>query len=151
MQVCSFLWCKLGFPDGSDGKEAAGNTGDVGYEPWVGKIPWRREWLPTPVFLPGGFPGERSLVGYSPWNCKELDTTEQLTFWCQYSAVAHFKLTSFIRLNEKLKNTHSWLLRGRMSQLQCISDYFCFIYEKTELWQHGPVHTVSTSGGGMGT
>ena len=34
---------------------------------WVGKIPWRREWQPTPVFLPGEFHGKRSLVGYSPW------------------------------------------------------------------------------------
>ena len=36
------------------------------FDPWVGKIPWRREWLPTPVFLPGEFHGQRSLVGYSP-------------------------------------------------------------------------------------
>ena len=35
--------------------------------PWVGKIPWRREWQPTPVFLPGESCGQRSLVGYSPW------------------------------------------------------------------------------------
>ena len=40
-------------------------------------IPWRRDWLPTPVFLPGEFRGQRSLEGYSPWSCKELDTTEQ--------------------------------------------------------------------------
>ena len=45
-------------------------------DPWVGKIPWRREWQPTPVFLPGEFHG---LAGYSPWGCKESDTTEQLT------------------------------------------------------------------------
>ena len=43
---------------------------------WVRKIPWRREWLPTPVFLPGKFYGQRSLAGYSPWGCNELDTTE---------------------------------------------------------------------------
>ena len=49
------------------------------FHPWVGKIPWRREWLPTPVFLPGEFHGQRSLRGYSPWGHKELDTTEQLT------------------------------------------------------------------------
>jgi len=45
----------------------------------VGKIPWRRDWLSTPVFLPGEFHGQRSLVGYSPWNRKELDMNEQLT------------------------------------------------------------------------
>ena len=50
-----------------------------GFNPWVGKIPWRREWLPTPVFLPGEFHGQTSLAGYSPWGCKEWDTTEWLT------------------------------------------------------------------------
>ena len=49
------------------------------FDPWVGKIPWRREWQPTPVFLPGESHGQRSLVGYNPWGCKELDMTEQLT------------------------------------------------------------------------
>ena len=50
-----------------------------GFNPWVGKIPWRRTWQPTPVFLPGESHGQRSLVGYSPWGHKESDTTEQLT------------------------------------------------------------------------
>jgi len=49
------------------------------FDLWVGKIPWRREWLPTLVFLPGEFHGQRNLVGYSPWDCKESDTTEQIT------------------------------------------------------------------------
>ena len=48
------------------------------FDPWVGKIPWRRKWQPTPVFLLGKFHGQRSLAGYSPWGCKESDTTEQL-------------------------------------------------------------------------
>ena len=50
-----------------------------GFDPWVGKILWRRERLPTPIFLPGEFHGQRSLEGYSPQCCKESDTTEQLT------------------------------------------------------------------------
>jgi len=41
------------------------------FNPWVRKISWKREWLSTPVFLPGEFYGQRSLVGYSPWGCKE--------------------------------------------------------------------------------
>ena len=49
-----------------------------GFNLWVGKIPWRRAWQPTPVFLLGESLGQRSLVGYSPWGCKESDTTEQL-------------------------------------------------------------------------
>ena len=47
-----------------------------GLDPRVGKLPWSRTWQPTPVFLPGDSPGQRSLVGYSPWGHKELDTTE---------------------------------------------------------------------------
>jgi len=50
-----------------------------GFDPWLGKIPWRRKWQPTPVFLPGKSHGQRSLVGYSPWGHKELDTTERLS------------------------------------------------------------------------
>ena len=42
----------------------------------VGKIRWRREWQPTPVFLPGEFHGQGSLVGYSPWGRRASDTTE---------------------------------------------------------------------------
>ena len=45
---------------------------------WLGKIPWRRVWLPTPVFLPGKCHGKGSLVGYSPWGHKELDRIEWL-------------------------------------------------------------------------
>ena len=51
---------------------------EAGFDPWVGKIPWRREWLPTPVFLPQEFHGLRSLAGYSPCGRKELYMTEQL-------------------------------------------------------------------------
>ena len=47
-----------------------------GFDPWLGKIPWRREWPPTPVFLPGEFYGQRRLAGYCPWGGghKKLDT-----------------------------------------------------------------------------
>ena len=55
--------------------------GRPGFDPWVGKIPWRRKWQPTPVLLPRKFHGWRSLVGYSPWGRKELDTTKQLHFF----------------------------------------------------------------------
>ena len=50
-----------------------------GFDPWVGKMPWRREWLPTLVFLPGKFHAQRRLAGYSPWGHKESDMTEWLT------------------------------------------------------------------------
>ena len=50
-----------------------------GFNPCVGKIPWRRKWWLTPVSLPGKSHGQRSLVGCSPWGLKELDPTERLT------------------------------------------------------------------------
>ena len=50
-----------------------------GFDPWVGNIPWRKKWQPTPTLLPGKSHGQRSLVGFSSWGCKELGTTEQLT------------------------------------------------------------------------
>ena len=49
---------------------------DTKFDPWVGKIPWRRKWQPTPVFLPGESHGWRSLVGCRPWGVKELDMAE---------------------------------------------------------------------------
>ena len=70
---------KMGFPGGSDDKESACNAGDLGSIPGLGRSSWRREWQPTPVFLPGEFHGQRSLMGYSPWGCKESDMTERLT------------------------------------------------------------------------
>ena len=51
-------------------------TQETWVNPWVGKIPLSREWQPTPVFLPGKSHGQRSLVGYSPWGCKESDRTK---------------------------------------------------------------------------
>ena len=68
------MWSK-DFAGGSDGKASAYNEGDL-VDPWVGKIPWRRKWQPTPVLLPGKSHGWRSVVGYSPWGHKELDMTE---------------------------------------------------------------------------
>ena len=49
------------------------------FNPWVGKISRRRKWQPTPVFFPGELHGQRSLAGYIPLGCKELDTTEWLS------------------------------------------------------------------------
>ena len=54
----------------------AGHITDTGLIPGSGRFPWRRPWQPTPVFLPGKFPGQRSLVGYNLYGRKELDTTE---------------------------------------------------------------------------
>ena len=66
------------FTSGASGKESACQCrmcGEVGFDLWVWKIPWRRKWQPTPVFLPGKSQGQRSLEGYSPWGHKGSDTS----------------------------------------------------------------------------
>ena len=58
-------------------KNPPANAGDPGDAGWIpGNIPWRRAWQPNPVFMPGKFQGQRSLVGYGPWGHKESDMTE---------------------------------------------------------------------------
>ena len=67
---------KQGFPRWLGGKESIYQCRRLRFDSWVGKIPWRRKWEPTPVFLPGKSYGHRSLVGNSPWGHKESDMTE---------------------------------------------------------------------------
>ena len=70
----------LGLPRWLDGKESTCQCRRLGFDPWVRKIPWCRKWLPTPVFLPGKFHKQRSLVGYSPCGCRvrhDLATKQQ--------------------------------------------------------------------------
>ena len=66
----------MDFPGGLDDKESACNAGGPRFNPWVRKIPWRKEWLPTPVFLPGESPWTEEPGSYSPCGRKESDMTE---------------------------------------------------------------------------
>ena len=50
----------------------AGKPNRRGFDPWIGKIAWRRKWQPTPIFLPGKSHGQRSLAGYNPWDHKRV-------------------------------------------------------------------------------
>ena len=67
-----------------------------GFNPWVGKIPWRRKWQSTPVPLPGKSHGQRSLTGYSPWGRKESDTTERLHFHPDFTPISLVSYLTFI-------------------------------------------------------
>ena len=69
------LYPNMSFSGSSDAKEYAYNAGDW-LDFWVGKIPWRKEWQPTTVFLPRDSHGQRRLGGYSTWGRKESDTTD---------------------------------------------------------------------------
>ena len=71
----------MGFPGDTSGRESACQCGKwkrLGFHPWVGMMPWRRKWLPTPVSLFRESHGQRSLAGYSPWAHKESDMTEHV-------------------------------------------------------------------------
>ena len=61
-------WCS--------GTESTCKCRRCGFDPWVRKVPWRRKWQPTAVFFPGKLHRQGRLVGYSPWGCKESDTTK---------------------------------------------------------------------------
>ena len=85
-QRYSCFWIYL--PWCLSGKESTCQCRRCRFNPWIGKIPWRRAGQPTPVFLSGESHGQRSLVGYSPWGPKELDTTEGLTFYLQVQNIS---------------------------------------------------------------
>ena len=81
-----------GLPRWLSGKESAHQCRRCNrrrFHPRVGKIPWRRKWQPTPVFLSWKSHGQRNLVGYSPWGCKESDTPERLSM-AQTGISTHF-------------------------------------------------------------
>ena len=84
----------MGFPGSASGKESACQCRRLGFDPWVGKIPWRRKWQTTPVFLPGESHEQRRLVGYSLWGHKGLDTTEQLNKFRSTATVLFLSLPS---------------------------------------------------------
>ena len=79
--TCIYYWCDSQVAQlGKESTCLCRRNRRYEFSPWVGKIPWRGKWQPTPVFLPGKSRGQRSLVGYSSWGCKESDTTEQLNW-----------------------------------------------------------------------
>ena len=111
-----------GFPGGSAGKEPARQCRRLRrlrFNIWIGKISWRRKWQPAPVFLPGKFHGQRSLAGYSPWGCKESDTTERLgtiSFWLLYSTGSCQTIKSlYNRTFDKALQGHFYLLNPSSS------------------------------------
>ena len=97
----------VGFPGGSNGKNSPAMQ-----DPWVRKTPWKRKWQPTPVILPGEFHEQRSLAGYSPWDCKESGMTEQLSLRHALLQV----LAQFICLSNPLFPDHN----EKLGHCQCL-------------------------------
>ena len=101
------------------------------FNPWIRKISWRREWQPTPVFLPGKFYGQRSLVGYSSWGRKESDMMEHT---CTHDLVWYFhKFWVSIRCPEFLLTSLFLLL---------INNYLSVKYKHREM-AHRHTHTYT--------
>ena len=102
-----------GFPGGASGKESSCQCRSckrLKFDPWAGKIPWRRVWQPTLVFKLGKFHRQRSLAVYCPWGHKDSDTTEATwhtcipSYWIFFSAYQVYLKSSFLSL---LINFHS--------------------------------------------
>ena len=81
------------------GKESTCQCRRRRFDLWVWKIPWRKKWQPTPIFLPGKSHEQRSLMSYSPWGCKESDTTEGLSIHTQHLLSALSTLITLLYLS----------------------------------------------------
>ena len=118
---------------GTSGIEPAANARDTRHvQSWAGKVPWRREWQPTPVFLPGEFPGLRRLAGDSPWGCKLSDRIEQLTSF-------HYR----VNIGSPFSNYHSWIWCVKCIFVSWIIIQYCklfiinmFINCLSKKWSH---------------
>ena len=124
------LWLVGRLRGGSVGKVSACSIGSClqckrhGFDSWIGKILWRRKWLPTPVFLPGKSHEQRSLAGYSPRGCKESATSERLStsrgtrpllvalahFHCVSISTMAISCSNETSLSKKVRiDMHTWL------------------------------------------
>ena len=155
--VCFSTWYvnEKGFPGGSEVKASASNVGDLGSIPGFGKIPWRRKWQPTPVFLPGESPGRRSLVGYSPWGHKESDTTEPLHLLCQWAQLCDllvFRVCICLpHLSFLVFSASLFLLKGSFLVLSVkhaiplFGSFWGFVWFVLLLLLHPSIHTWPTA------
>ena len=139
--------CFMGFPGGSDSKESACQGRKPVFDPWIRKIPWRSEWLPTPVFLPGECYGQRSLVGYIPRGCKESDTTEWITLSCCFSPPSfwHHYVDNFSSTTSTTLRSTSWV-----SSIAFRSDA-CYPELTRSPWVEGSLHKTGPTTDGTGT
>ena len=110
IQELSFL---KGFPGGASGKEYTHRRRRCQrcrFNPWVGKISWRRKWQPAPIFLPGESHGQRSLVGYSPWGRKKLDTIMHAPTQASQNCFSSVSYFLFFRERHTLPLAHTHTL-----------------------------------------
>ena len=103
-----------------------------GFDDWVRKIPWRRQWQPTEVFLPGKFQGQRSLAGYSPRGHKESDVTKHMAHSTNHSFFSTFDVPSTC-FNHNIKKFDISILGG--SECSQFIPQTSALIAKLEKWQ----------------
>ena len=117
----------MGPPQGLSGKESPcqwRRHKKLRLNTWVGKIPWRRKWQPTPVFLPGESSGQRSLAGYSSQGRKELDTIENTHIinysgFYSYNGIVHSNETAwFFATYNNVDASQNIMVRKKKRQIQ---------------------------------
>ena len=115
------------------------------FDPWVEKIPWRRKWHSTPVFLPGKSHGRRSLVGCSPWGCEESDVTDRLHFHFSLSCTGEGNGSplQYSCLENPMDGGAWWAaVHGVVKSRTCLSDFtfpFHFHALEKEMATHSSV------------
>ena len=129
-----------GFPGGSDCKESSWNADSLGQKDPLEKGT-HHTCLPTPVFLPGEFHGQRNLVGYNPWGHKESDTTEWLTLWASQVAL--------VVKNQPANAGHIWDTgsipgSGRSSGGRCGNPLQYFCLENPMDREHGGLESIGS-------
>ena len=132
----------MAFPGGASGKEPTCQCRSerCGFDPWVGKIPWRRAWQPTPVLLSRESHRQRSLVGYSPWGRKESDMTEKTQYevcnTCSLVFHATFKKVKITLRSPVMKDPGPMLEHNQ--DLQCEDPLICFFNTIPYCYQPSP-------------
>ena len=131
------LMLSIGLPRWLSGKESACQCRRhqrCGFNPWVRKIPWRRKWQPTPVVFPGESYGQRSLMGYTAWGRKELETSERLsthTIGCLPVNLG-MKKTKYISLSQVFSKPDNVLsVAGGQRQ----DDWACLVHLCSRAWK----------------
>ena len=131
---CYFPWVLFdSCPGGSAGKEPTCHCRRHkrhGFDPWVGKIPWMRSWQPTPVFLPGKFHQQRSLVSYSPESCRVRH------HWIRI----RMGITVFILPWDPAKRSDlSQITQQKTGRSRARNQMLCFFLLKPQGWSKGDV------------
>ena len=104
-----------------------------GFDPWVGRNPWRRKWQPTSVFLPGQSHGQRNLAVYSPWGCKESNMTEHACTFCNAGNYARWvnKMEIYVNFEWTVcvpTNFRGWWNCSFVLPLKFLLNLFCLFF-----------------------